>query len=326
MGKGYRPLEKLSQMGISLTVEELYPKENKDEPDVVKRVLRPREDGYLGDNIEHMRLVFLYEKELPIRFISVDGNKNVVLKRNHKDEKGRESSRVEVRHVINFKMGDPLDEERNKQFVRKGPEDRDFARTSFAMNNVRMVEFGELGEVRMHGIGVKSQYGAQALRIDLMGIGYAYWVRRNNRQQVGFTMDMGSDWNDWPDFQGFVQAYSDDGMIELNHFEVKPDPDAVDLTEGLTKGFARVKWYDKISDTGCLILTPRETYEGELIEEAKVDWRQIITESSYEIVDLERGEYVSYQSLGPIHQNEDTRHPTSFKAQALAVQVLEEED
>jgi len=204
MGEGYRPLRKLSEMGISLSVEELYPKDNTDEDDVVKRELRPQEDGYLGDNIEHLRLVLLYDKKLPIRFIDVDGKKNVDLKRNHKDVRDKDgkliknSSRVEVRHLINPKMGDPYDEERSEQFVRKAPEGRDFVRTSFAMNNVRMVVLGEDGEVRMYGIGVKSQFGALVLRIHLMAIGWAYWVRRNNRQQVGFTMDMGSDWNDWP--------------------------------------------------------------------------------------------------------------------------------
>lgn len=324
MGEGYRPLRKLSEMGISLSVEELYPKDNRDEDDVVKSELRAREDGYLGDNIEHVRMVLLYEKKLPIRFINVTGNKNVQLKSNYKDEKDEDSSRVEVRHLINLKMGDPYDDERNEQFVRKAPA-RDFVRTSFAMNNVRMVVLGEDGEVRMYGIGVKSQFGALILRIHLMGIGWAYWVRRSNRQQVGFTMDMGSDWNEWPQFQEEVQRYAEDGLIKLTHYVVKADEEAEDLTEGLRKGQARVKWYDAISDTGCLVLAPGETFDDEPIEEAKVEWRQVVTESEFEIVDLEDGDLVSFQSLGPIHQDEETRHPTSFKAQALAVQVLDED-
>lgn len=330
MAKEFRPLKELADMGISLVVEELYPKENKKDPDIVKKELRPREDGYLGDNIEHMRLVLLYDRELPIRFITVTGNKKIRLSRNHKDEYGKDgelinsSPRVEVRHRINFMMGDPYDEERNEQFVRKAPK-HDFVRTSFAHNNVRMVVFGELGEVRMYNIGVKSQYGAQALRINLMGIGWAYWVRRGNRQQVAFTMDEGADWNDWPDFQEFIGEYAHDGLIELTNHEVNPDPEAEDLTEGLTRGLARVKWYDKVSDTGSLVLAPGETFEGEPIKEAKIEWRQVITKSDFEIVDFERGDLVSYQSLGRIVQSEDTRHPTSFKVQALAVQVLDEE-
>jgi len=320
----FRPLAQLAKMGVSLAVEELYPKENKKDPDVVRKVLNPREDGYLGSNIENMRLVFLYENDLPIRFFDVGGTKKIRRKHDHRDEEGKpSSSRMEIRHRIKPKMGDPYDEERNRQFVRKGPTDRDFVRTPSATNNVRMVEFGDLGKVQMHKIGVKSQDGELYLRIQLIGFSWAYWIRRHNRQQVAFTVDFGPDWNEWPEFQERVRECSDEGLIELTDIVAEPDDEVEDLTEGLRKGFGRIVWYDELSDTGCIVLAPGETYEGEPIEEAKLHWRQVITESAFEVVDLERGDLVSYQSLGPIPEN--TRHGNSFKAQALAVQVLEED-
>ncbi len=324
MGSEFSPLKVLAGMGLSLVAEELdrKPQDEEEEHSVVKQRLVPEDDGYLGENLKYIRLTLLHGKDDPIRVIKVDGKKNVGLMKNYLPEKNPD---VEVRLHINFRLRDAYDEDRKARFVQEAP-GGDFAVTQFSENNFRIVRFDSDGEIRMYEVGVASQFGRQFLQVKAMAKVRAGFVRQDSRQVVRFNVMFGPNWNDWPQFIDFVQKMTDEGLVEPSHnFELEPEGlDAALDDARITKGMAQVKWFDILAGAGCLKVAPNETLDGEPLKgDVKVHWTQVVTKIDGQRVELFEGQLVSYQSLEPIKQDENTRHPTAFRAQALAVVPLD---
>lgn len=254
------------------------------------------DDGYVGRTYLPGQIVVIEAKAQSGSYgygIAVDGNKNVVLKKDWMPYRDSDSEEQLFQTIVPLKTSN-----------------RGIPHTEYPANTLRMIKAYKDGRVQLWSISLVSQEADFFLITD-----QTYDVRCSYSSGMVHCPYFETIPHEWPQLVSVLQkVFVDVGVEQLasNVFPLLPEPENVPLE----RNFARVQFWNSAQQWGAV-----NTVEGS----ARVHWSQVPRRPRRAY--LIPGEMVSYKALRtPVHtsppaDSKAKERKTSFQREAVGIRV-----